>query len=632
MDIFEITGYRTGVAKDGVTFLEPSDSFQEIENGFIYRQVLQSRKGIAKFAPRLSGETRVMGIFEDILPDDSRELLAFDKNFLYKYNTGSGEFDQVPFAGSMSGYSGFNITNNEDYISGTSYYTKTGGRRFVFTGRGITANSNGSSIFFYDGTDVKDFTNATDNADYAAPTAGTLTRATHVLYFAERINFILPEISGTRYNQGIVFSGIRNSAGNGDKFNVPGSGFIQLSTSQVIKGATILGDWILLNLTDAPWTLEITRDPFNPYYPRKVRSVIGTDASFSNAQWNTNNVSIGKEGVLMTDGRQSERIDDRIPNFTKDDIDPKNFELIYGGFDRENAQFLFNYKSNESDGSTQDSILVRNYHETSWSTYKMRTSVFGYTEVGRDLTWNQIDETQNPSWARWDTTEETWNKIGLSDHVNKTLAGDDKGFIYEFNRDYDDYVTDISSITQASQAVLTVSDSAFETGDLVTVSNVEGMTEINNFNPEEENNFFTPYTVVSATPTSITLNVDSTNFGTYTQGGIISKIISFSAKLNEFNPYRSRGRKCYISMVEFLLDTTGGKLLVDVYVDGETTPFKSNVLVKPRDNRKSRNFVDMTINQEANFFTFVLKQQSPSVQVRLTSMRIHTREGGMTYA
>jgi len=38
----------------------------------------------------------------------------------------------------------------------------------------------------------------------------------------------------------------------------------------------------------------------------------------------------------------------------------------------------------------------------------------------------------------------------------------------------------------------------------------------------------------------------------------------------------------------------------------------------------------MTVDNEANFHTFVMRQESPSVQLRLTSMRIHCEMGGMT--
>lgn len=631
MEIYEITGFRTGVSQAGVNYLQPSDSFQNIENGFIYRQVLQSRKGLGYFAPRLADNSRISGIFEHTLPDATKQLLATDKNFLYKFNTVTGVFDQIPFAGSMAAYTGFNISSPEFYVSGTSYPTAANLPRFVFTGEGITANIAGSSIFFYNGTDVRDFTSVVDNPNYAPPTTGTLTKANYVIWFGERLNFIVPIITAISYNQGVLYSGIRTTSGNGDKFNVSGSGLLQADTYENITGATILGQVLSLNFDRSNWVLEKTRDAFNPYFIRKIPSVLGTDANFSAVSWNDLVMSLGKTGVISSDGRKSVRIDDKIPNFTTDEIDQINFQLIYGGFDRVNNQFLWTYKALETDIDTQNRVLVYNYEEGSWSVYDERISVYGQTDIGLNLSWDDIESaTGNESWAQWDTTEEIWNKIGINQASQKTLAGDNLGFIYDINQDYDDYFANISTITQASQAVLTVSESAFLVGDRVVVQNVTGMTEINNFDPALDNVDFVPYEIVAATPTSITLNVDSTLYTPYTSGGTLSKVISFSAETIPFNPYRTIGRRVYVSHVEFLIDTNGGNLRVDVIADEEESPFIDNVLLLPDTDLQSRQWITMTVNNEANFLTFVLKQESPAVQLRITSMRIHTEMGGLT--
>ncbi len=636
MEVFEITGNTTGVSREGVNFLQPKDSYQTLENGFIYRQVLQSRMGIGLFCPRLSGETRITGIFEHVLPDNQgTELLATDMNFLYKFNTGTGVFDVIPFGGSMgpagSNYAGFNIPANDFYISGTSYPTSSNAPRFVFTGKGISLNANNSAVFFYDGTEVLDFTDATDNTDYSPPISGALNRATYVLWFNERLNLIVPEIDSFTYTQGVLYSGIRTTSGNGDKFDVAGSGLLQADTYENITGATILGQVMALNFKRSNWTNEKTRDAFNPYFIRKVPSVLGTDAEFSAVSWNDEVVSIGKTGIIRTDGRTSLRKDNKIPYFTQDDMDQPDFNLTYGGFDRINNQFLWSFLSSGSEADTQDKVLVNNYEEETWSVYDLRLTVFGQTDVGLNLTWDDIDETLNPAWAQWDTTEEIWDRIGLGQSVQKTLAGDDLGFIYELDADFDDYYTAISNITPGATTVLTVSDCGIQVGDRVTVENVQGMTEINNYDPSTPPVDYLPYDVIAATPTSITINVDSSLFSAYTPNtGYLSKVINFKAETIPFNPYRDIGRRCFIGYIEFLIDTNGGNLRVDVYADEETTPYKQNVLLLPTSTLKAREWVTVSVNCEANFHTIVMRQESPSTQVKITSMRIHAAPGGLT--
>jgi hypothetical protein len=632
MDVFEITGFRSAVSREGVNYLQPSDSFQNIRNGFVYRQVLQSRQGIGYFADRLSDESRVMGIFEHTKPDGSKDLLAFDLNFLYKYNAATNVFDQITFGGSMAAYTGFNIGANEFYISGTSYPTATNTERFVFCGEGITPNAAGSSVFFFDGTNVLDYTSVVDNTNYAAPPQGPLTRATYVLWFNNRINFMIPTINAITYNNGTLYSGFADAAGNGDKFNVAGSGLFQADTYQNMTGATILGQIMVHNYDRMAYVMEKTKDAFNPYFGRQVPGVLGTNAKFSAVSWNDTVRSIGRTGVLGTDGRQNLRVDNKIPYFTADEIDNPEFDQTYGGFDRLNNQFLWSYVNAGSESTTQNKILVGNYEENTWSFFDLRLSVFGQTDLGINVTWDQVDETSgNLSWAQWDTTEEIWNKIGLRESVQKTLAGDDLGFIYEFNTDNDDYFTTISAVATGATTTLTVAANGIQAGDLVTVANVEGMTQINNFNPATGEMVKDLYLVTVATPTSITVQVDSTLFDAYTPNtGTVSTPINFSAETIPFNPYRSEGYRCFVSHVEFYLDTNGGELFVDVYADQQETPFKRDVKLQTTSTNQAGEWITISVDQEANFITFNLKQNSPSAQVKITSIRIHCARGGLT--
>ncbi|MCK5436230.1 MAG: hypothetical protein KAI88_06335, partial [Nitrosomonadaceae bacterium] len=255
----------------------------------------------------------------------------------------------------------------------------------------------------------------------------------------------------------------------------------------------------------------------------------------------------------------------------------------------------------------------------------------GSSIIGNDLPWDDIDETTgNVTWDRWDTTEENWNKIGIGEDVFKTLAGDDLGFIYELNRDNDDYTTTISAITKASSAVLTVAESAFKVGDIVSVSSVEGMTEINNFDPDTNEFTRDLYIISAATATSVTLNVDSSNFTTYTGGGILSKPIQFKARTNPLNPYRAMGKRFYVSEVEFLIETSGGGLQVDVVANESVDPTKEDTIIKSTTIRQSDEWVTMSVNEEADFITFIFKQTSPAVQVKIKSVRIHGEAGGFT--
>ncbi len=621
MDIFEITGYQTGVDNSGVTFLNPADAFDSILNGFIYRQVLQSRLGFSRFANRIADETRIMGIFENVNPQDSTlQLLVCSKQFLYRYDGGTNSFIQIPMAGSAP-IGGFGITNNEDYVSGISYADKNNQGRFIFCSRGM------SDIYYYNGVSVYSFTQDTGahdgvNNDFTNPPGQILTKATYVEFFGNRLNFFMPVLNAVQFPQAVLYSAVRDASGNGDKFNQPGAGQLGADTFEIMKGTNVLGDFMIINFQRSNWTIQKTGNAFNPYFFRKVPSVLGTDASFSDVSWAYEVKSVGKTGLITTDGRQSLRFDNKVPYFTEDLIDQSEFELTYGGFDRQNEQFMFAYRSNASPLTdiTQDKVLIYNYKEETFSINDQRFSVFGQSDAGANLVMNDIDETQDSSWGRMDTTEEVWDKIGIEATVQKTLAGDNLGFIYQINTDFDDYLATISAITQAGNAMITIEASAYMPGDRVIFENIGGMVELNG----------QIGTVLSRTDTSLTVDLDTTLYTPYTSGGVVSKTIQFEATMSPFNPYRKLGNKVYLSHIEFLLNTNAGSVTVDIYEDEEQAPFKSAKLVPSQTTTKAKEWITISVNSEANFMTMVLSNESSGSQTLITSVRIHCSIGGFT--
>lgn len=636
MDVYEITGFAGGVNQSGVNYLQPSESFEEIFNGFIHRQVLQSRRGFSRFGNNaLADGTRVMGIFEFVKLDNTVETLAISTQYLYKYVESTNSWDQIPMAGAAPAT--FAIGGNQ-YVSGTSYPDGDGNDRFVFCGDGL------AQIYYYDGTDVKQWNLVADNPSFEQFANGNLSSAKYVNRYGERINFYAPTLGGNPQPQTVLYSAIRSGTGanfRGDKFNTAGAGAIAAETSDFIQGVAIMSDTVLINFSRSNWTIQKTADAFNPYFIKRISSTIGTDAPFSTVVWGSEARSIGREGIISTDLRQTSRIDNKIPRFTTDEVDPTQFDEIYGGYNRLNSQFLWSYVSaTAGDASEQDRILVNNYEENSWSTYDGRFTVFGQSENGEVIPWDEINDTfypEQPGWATWDTTEEIWNRIGILDDSIKTLAGDDDGRIFILDQDKDDYTEAITGVTQANPSVITVAAHSFHVGDEVVVSGVVGLLDengdstINNYDPAAPTLAYIPYTVTAVTATTITINNDTSGaVGAYTSGGLISRPIEFRAKTVPFNPYRQRGRKVYVSFIEYLLDTTGGHLEVDLYADEEGTPFKRGIVALTDSTQKRREWVAISVNSEMEFLSMRMRQKTPSLNLKLTSIRLHVAPGGAT--
>jgi hypothetical protein len=317
------------------------------------------------------------------------------------------------------------------------------------------------------------------------------------------------------------------------------------------------------------------------------------------------------------------RFDNKLPKFTNDEIDGINIDLTYGGFDRINGQLLFSYRSFGSNLTdiTQDKVLVYNYEESTWAINDMRFSVFGQAISGETIAWNAIlGSDEHPSWSRMDTTEEIWDRIGTTNEEQKTLAGDNYGFVYEINNGFNDYFVSVSNITTAANAVATIAESAFKPGDQVIFQNVEGMTEIND----------QILTVLSSTSTSITLDINSALFTPYSTKGTVEKVIDFKAELVPFNPYRKFGKRCYINHIEVLLNTDSNPLYVDFIADEEETPYKTVLLQPKTTSTKARQWISAIVDSEENFHSIIFRNKAHAKQTVITSIRIHAMVGGFT--
>jgi hypothetical protein len=157
-------------------------------------------------------------------------------------------------------------------------------------------------------------------------------------------------------------------------------------------------------------------------------------------------------------------------------------------------------------------------------------------------------------------------------------------------------------------------------GDKVVFENVVGMTEINGLTA----------IITAVTLTTATVDLNTLNFTPYVSGGSISRVIQFQAEMSPFNPYRDIGRKCYVSHVEVLLNTHNAGVYVDIFEDEEESPFKTVLLQPSSVTTKQKEWINFVVNEEANFISFVFRNDLWKDQILISSMRIHCNMGAFT--
>lgn len=126
-------------------------------------------------------------------------------------------------------------------------------------------------------------------------------------------------------------------------------------------------------------------------------------------------------------------------------------------------------------------------------------------------------------------------------HAHGVTIGDYKGLPISISK------AAITGATNANPCVITAPSHGFSNGDLIFISNVSGMTQINDI----------PAFVTYINANSFSIDYDETSASTYTSGGIASKVVRFF--VSKITPY-------YLSNT-VLKDIVDIEFIAEDYVD-----------------------------------------------------------------
>lgn len=141
-------------------------------------------------------------------------------------------------------------------------------------------------------------------------------------------------------------------------------------------------------------------------------------------------------------------------------------------------------------------------------------------QAGKDKVWIVVRRNINGSTVRYvEVLQDLWD--------SKSTNVEDAFFVdsgLELNEPFD-----ITNITQATPGVVTTASAhGFSNGDVIRMTEVSGMTEVNKV----------PYVVANAAATTFELNtragaaVNTSGFGAYTQGGVVRKRVTTVSNLD----------------------------------------------------------------------------------------------------
>jgi hypothetical protein len=498
----------------------------------------------------------VMGIMNYEVSNISDEpVVAFDQNFAYE-RSGSG-WDRLGTA-SWAG-------SNSQFFSGTNYRGTLNDAYWLF----VVNNNQADQIKYWNGAAWATVAPATRvTANYTLHSARLIVSFKNrlvLLNTIEQVGAALPAKN---------FSNRARWCQNGDPVaadawydNVPGKGgWIEAPTREAIITAQILKDRLIVYFERSTWELVYTGNQVLPFIWQTIDDQLGAESTFSSVLLENTLLGIGETGVHECDGLRVSRIDENIPQEVfRIHNDNSGVERVAGVRDYINELVYWSFPNLEDNPVFPTRMLVYNYKNKSWSFNDDSITAFGHYQNEDDLTWGACTYT-------WEEFHRLW-RSGLNQSKTKNvIAGNQEGFTFIMDSGKNDNAASlqITNITVPGDISLQVIDHNLKQNDFINIEFVQGITNIDGIFKvkaiTDEDNF--------------TVAPGDAPVGTYTGGGVISRVSKIDIRTKEFNFYQE-AQRVSINKVDFDVDRSSfGNINVGFY----SSTSETNVAQRAIDN------------------------------------------------
>jgi hypothetical protein len=379
-----------------------------------------------------------MGIFRYYAPDGSKETLAFDTKRAAVYDGTNNRFNPLDSADIMSG-------SDTDYIWAENWQHSNSTNRMYFT--------NGKS---YDGVSV-DGIRYYDNASPTITTlftpslGGTRTLYGSKLIFAIKQRLVVLNVyefdsvgkTTDNFPQRARWCQAQGPS-NWDDTVAGGGGFVDAPTGEQIISARSLQDVIIVFFTSSVWTLRPVPDPALPFRWDKINDYRACDGKMATIQYDRYVVAFGVRGITATDGVETKRVDDRINDFTSDEVNVDEFQKVYCARDYDSKRFWTLYANDDEEDEDENSkALIFDDDSKAYSTYIISMNCLGYGNFSKDYGLDDFIAANNLDVSLIDMNDETLQSYFWQDNAEAFLGGDIGGIVYVMQTEGTDDGADI---------------------------------------------------------------------------------------------------------------------------------------------------------------------------------------------
>jgi len=402
--------------------------------------------------------------------------------------------------------------------------------------------------------------NAPINLTYKQLTTPIET-ALHLFDFKDRLVVLSTiENGGTRYGLRIRISG---TGAYGDIFtqDAIGAGLIDIPDKSFVTGADFNRDDLLIFTNSSLWILKYTSNDVVPFSLDKIDGTRGSEAPFGTVTYLNRTNAISSRGLIVSDGYSVERSDNKIPQYSFNNVNSSRYAQCYAGTVDEDRDHYLIHPSPSAQIS--DSILVTNYEEENFSVYRIPLSCMGEFINQYDITWNDLLQYQ--TWDEMAADYKNWNSFAYTKGTPFSVGGGHHGQITRLNdvetEDYPVKIRDIS-VVDIFTVQVTTDFQEWKIGDVINFNSINGMVELNQKQ--------VPIVSVIDEHTFTVFPINTSRFNPYIDSGTCSKVIAFDSKTKKFNPFANADQKVRCGWVYFYVSTSGCDLTDNINIINAT--------------------------------------------------------------
>jgi hypothetical protein len=325
-------------------------------------------------------------------------------------------------------------------------------------------------------------------------------------------------------------------------------GAVDAPTSEVIVGAEFIRDILVVYFENSTWRLRFVNNSQNPFVWERVNVEFGSDCTFSTIAFDKGLMAIGNRGIVISDGNDTSRFDEKIP----DDIfqirqNNNGLQRVYGirTFRTKLNYWTFPSILNPL-GIYPDYVLVFNYDTKNWSYFDDTFTCFGY----------YYSSSVGPRWQDLTKTWSNYNNLNAqsaqeAQGYETILAGNQQGFVFKLEQliPKNDPSLYVSSITiSADSTTITSPDHNLKDGMWITLTGT-GINGTDGVSLDNRN-----YQISYLTSNTFTINeFDPINAGTTT-------LTSFSY-LIDYLPILPGSVQINVGTLQFVDSSLDGNLI-----------------------------------------------------------------------